>query len=382
MNEYEVENIDDFYKVAYVTPKSKEILEGLLRKSRNIIDIHSFLNEMYRNSERKISANVLKFELGEFEEKTYYAVCERNKNSSTQKWCLNKIVTSDDDFMTLKKYAYLGDESKFLDGIANLALNENWTYKGLTPNNEKNNVLKKHLNTTFAFLYEHKNVIESKDKKFSAFNTGLVDRIYDDIYLVFKNQAGGRKYLCCTTKRKSNGKYLDNFAKLPEKANFAKVADLFLIPGNIDSDFEHIFRDNFDRFPIDFIKRELSPVSEFNSFLGSHSDIYEIRDFILNNQDCSRRISSAFENSVDQSVRRWNWNYKTAVPMYFPTKKKIQFLLPLYFSTDTKKLDAALVIDKTVREQEYRGVTILTPAMAYLDARLLCRPDSDWLYVQ
>lgn len=62
MNEYEVEYIDDFYKVAYVTPKSKEILEGLLRKSRNIIDIHSFLNEMYRNSERKISANVLKKE--------------------------------------------------------------------------------------------------------------------------------------------------------------------------------------------------------------------------------------------------------------------------------------------------------------------------------
>lgn len=297
-----------------------------------------------------------------------------------------KILNPDDDFMTLKKFAWLGDEAQFLDDIANLALDENWTYRGLPCAIEKNNVLKKYLDTTFSFLYESKNgIIESKDKKYCSFNTGLVDKIYDDIYLIFQKQKSASKnwkYICCTTRRKTSGKYLDSFVKFPEKANFAKVAELFLVPGQIDSDFEHIFRDNFERFPIDFIKRELSPVSEFNSFLGSHSDIYEIRDFILNNQDCSRRISSAFENSVDQSVRRWNWNYKTAVPMYFPTKKKIQFLLPLYFSTDTKKLDAALVIDKTVREQEYRGVTILTPAMAYLDARLLCRPDSDWLYVQ
>jgi hypothetical protein len=39
--------------------------------------------------------------------------------------------------------------------------------------------------------------------------------------------------------------------------------------------------------------------------------------------------------------------------------------------------DLALVV--STKEGQYRGDTILTLDMAYSNARLLCRPDSDWL---
>ena len=38
----------------------------------------------------------------------------------------------------------------------------------------------------------------------------------------------------------------------------------------------------------------------------------------------------------------------------------------------------ALVVQR-MRSGNYQGQTILTLPQAYLDARLVCRPDSDWL---
>lgn len=376
----------DFYEFAFVKASAEEKIRNLLIDNGIQKTVHQFLNEIYVNTDLREKDGKLKFEIGDFFDKTYYAVCEKNKIQNRQPWCLTSITNDDDDFISLKKFAWLGDEAKFLQDIANLALEEKWTYKGLPGVVETNNVLQKYLNALFVYLYDNGLVEESEDGKLAAFNTGLVDKTYDDIYVIFRKNLRPNQmkweYDCCTTKRQTAGKkLLHEFSKDPQRAKFSEVADLFLVPGNVTSDFQHIFMDNFDRIPLDFVKRELAGVPEFVEFLRNHSDIYEIRDFIYNSQECISRISEAFERTVEQSKKRWNWNYKTAVPMYFPTKKKIQFLLPLYFSRNANKLEGALVIEKTSRDHEYSGVTILTPSMAYLDARLLCRPDSDWLYI-
>ena len=52
-------------------------------------------------------------------------------------------------------------------------------------------------------------------------------------------------------------------------------------------------------------------------------------------------------------------------------------MIPLCLDSD-HTADVALLVEKT-ESGNYLGHTILTLPMAYLDARLLCRPNSDWL---
>ena len=54
----------------------------------------------------------------------------------------------------------------------------------------------------------------------------------------------------------------------------------------------------------------------------------------------------------------------------------IQLLLPLCLN-QPDRADLALVVDKV--GNSYRGNTVLTLDMAYRNARLITRPDSDWL---
>ena len=56
----------------------------------------------------------------------------------------------------------------------------------------------------------------------------------------------------------------------------------------------------------------------------------------------------------------------------------ISLLLPLCLSDDEQAADVALVVEKQ-ESGNYQGQTILTLQMAYLDARLICRPNSEWL---
>ena len=47
--------------------------------------------------------------------------------------------------------------------------------------------------------------------------------------------------------------------------------------------------------------------------------------------------------------------------------------------TSDTEADLALVADKDSERKIYRIKTALSMDMAYIDARLICRPDRDWL---
>jgi hypothetical protein len=53
-------------------------------------------------------------------------------------------------------------------------------------------------------------------------------------------------------------------------------------------------------------------------------------------------------------------------------------LLPLYLTSDVEA-DLAFVADKDKAGKVYRIKTVLTMDQAYIDARLICRPDREWL---
>ena len=77
------------------------------------------------------------------------------------------------------------------------------------------------------------------------------------------------------------------------------------------------------------------------------------------------------------ALKRVEWNYKTAIPMYFPTENKGSLLLPLAL-VDENRIDLALVVERQP-SGAYQGQTVLPLNLAYCNSRLVARPDSDWL---
>jgi hypothetical protein len=78
--------------------------------------------------------------------------------------------------------------------------------------------------------------------------------------------------------------------------------------------------------------------------------------------------------TLKEKVKR---NYKIAIPHWY--ENKIQLLLPLVLTNEENIAELAFVVDKDKHRNIYRGKTILTMDMAYIDARLITKPDDDWL---
>lgn len=77
-----------------------------------------------------------------------------------------------------------------------------------------------------------------------------------------------------------------------------------------------------------------------------------------------------------RGFKRLRRNYKLAVPQYSPRFDEIQLLVPLCIS-DELVADSALAVRKI--DQVYVAKTVLTMDMVYSNARLITRPDPEWL---
>ena len=92
----------------------------------------------------------------------------------------------------------------------------------------------------------------------------------------------------------------------------------------------------------------------------------------------ARQLLTSAEVTTSKRVFR---NYKAAIPQYFRDKGKegsVQLLLPICLENPVKA-DLALVATKNELGDTYLCSTILTLDMAYNNARLLARPDTEWL---
>ena len=75
-------------------------------------------------------------------------------------------------------------------------------------------------------------------------------------------------------------------------------------------------------------------------------------------------------------------NFKLALPFYYHNtetgERKIQLLAPLYFPGAPVRL--ALVLNKIQNNARnyYEGVTVLPVEWAYMNSRLIVKPDEEW----
>jgi hypothetical protein len=91
-----------------------------------------------------------------------------------------------------------------------------------------------------------------------------------------------------------------------------------------------------------------------------------------NNRTALLALKGSIESLKDKVFR----NYKVAIPHWYGNR--IQLLLPLYLTSEAIA-DNALIVDKDMRSRMYLARTILTMDMAYIDARIITRPDREWL---
>lgn len=294
----------------------------------------------------------------------------------------------------LENFAFLGSWGNFLSELAAKAIDEEWDFANSSRKNYQ--ILIQYIKYTFSRLTREKKVCISENKEFAAFNTGLADDHYDDIYACFvpNDPLSGTAWKFagfCTAASGGLGKQLvDYFNPLPQPPSYFKRSDdlYFDSTKQLHTDFEHIIIDNINRLPLAFLSDQFFDNSKAASIVenlklcgtdhAKRTALYsELRGLILENSRLFVRIQNRLKDSIELAKKRVRWNFKTAVPSYFPKRDSLSLMLPLAL-VDESKPDVALVVELT-RSGCYQGQTILTLPQAYIDARLLCRLTGDWL---
>jgi hypothetical protein len=236
--------------------------------------------------------------------------------------------------------------------LAERAQPETWSFDPAQPFS----ILSNYLRYTFKRLAQQGKIEEGEDShgsRVAAFNTGLFTPNYEAIYAFFEaNRDKSRqpwvlkdfvaecdRRMAFFERRPAVARYFDNPAEL------IYDPDRELIP-NLD----HIVDDNVDRYPADL-------------------------------RDSAHRRRMMLQGQVVEAGKRAQMNYKVAVPQFYFGRDgaepgRIQLLLPLCFESPARA-DLALVVEREARA--YRAFTVLPLDLAYKNARLIARPESDWL---
>ncbi len=307
-----------------------------------------------------------------------------SKIKSTKKESVNKSKPG------LLQWAWMGDFKFVLKKLSEFTLPEQWYY-GHTKKIDHFPILGNYLIYTFYRLQKENKVREGTT--YAAFNTGLVDKKYKQIFALFQRttsytQKWEFKYFCVAGEEWAGKTLVSNFKPLPERAHYFKdTADMIYdtTSGEPSLDDKHIFVENTDRLPTAFIEDNCP--KGFTLKDTSKMDFEERKQYFRNlgmaieaDERTYRYMKGRLDDAVKLALKRIDWNFKTAIPMYFPTKNKMSLLLPLALVSDDK-VDIALVVERTP-SGNYLGHTILPLSWAYSNARLVTRPDSDWLVAE
>jgi cold shock CspA family protein len=245
----------------------------------------------------------------------------------------------------------------WLDRLAALAEKKPWEYTR-APVPEPLPILRSYIRHTFRKLEEmdddNAGIRFSADAQTAAFNTGLVTPNQEEIYAFFRrNQREGRQpWRLSGFKKASDWDLIDNFGSSPPPlANYFDDPSVLLYDRRCELyiNIDHVML-HLERFPTHLQKNEY----------------------------VARQLLISAEATTKKRVYR---NYKTAIPQFYRDKGRegsVQLLLPICLENPATA-DLALVVAKGEAGDAYRGSTVLTLDMAYNNARLLARPDTEWL---
>jgi hypothetical protein len=225
----------------------------------------------------------------------------------------------------------------------------------------------------------------------ACFNTGLLTPAQEEIFGVFSvsehyNPTApvspmNKKWFLKTWAR-SGDRILTDFSSLPEMATYwADPSELVFDPTlHVEPNIDHIVRENLNRFPIELggqIDDNGVPLDLVaNQMPDQEDDFGEVDDAPIGTSRESAPLGTrnALDGAIKHTIRLAQRSYRVAVPQYH--RGRIQLLLPIYLRSP-ERADLALTLER--HGDWYRAATVLYPDWAYRHARLLSRPNSEWL---
>jgi hypothetical protein len=202
----------------------------------------------------------------------------------------------------------------------------------------------------------------SKNREVCLVNTNLLDEYGNFIYLIDHTPDLPDFYDKDVQLLNGRGDLLalgfdsEEIKRLPEPVQIVKNKEKLIFNGKIeDFDFNdiqhmnHILNERRYRFPTKY---------------RNESNMYLLE-----------KIKYAIERAIKISIS----DYKYIIPKYDFTRRKIQFLIPLYFAdTIEGRPDLVIVADEKEKGQ-WQVCTVLYVEDAYDSARLICKPSDTWL---
>ncbi|HEX7916566.1 DUF3825 domain-containing protein [Rudaea sp.] len=226
--------------------------------------------------------------------------------------------------------------------------------------------LKNYLNYTFVRLLElekkqpGKYFSFSADKSRVAFNTGLQTPHGSDLLATFqqyKPKAGGMNdtngypdWVFKGCHAPSDRAFRDHFGtNVPEIAWYSADSRDFVfdVSYKLDGDvFDHLFERAKERAGLPNVSDEV--------------------------------VRTYLKGALERLVPRIKRNYKVAIPVYYVEERRMQLLLPFESASSTPEVSCFLIEREDV-SRTYRLKTIFDLDQAYFSARLITRPDREWL---
>lgn len=248
------------------------------------------------------------------------------------------------------RFAYVPAES--YQQLAALAEPEDWSLEDEDARGGQGRLplLESYIRHTFARLVEQDLIAlgqQSDGTDVAAFNTGLVTPNQEEIYGFFTSRSVQSSYewRFAAWAKASDSRLAGVFPRRPTLARYWDDPQVLFYDARrpLILDWDHFVEDNIHRYPEGF--REAPSLA--------------------------RAATMAAVEVAKQRVQR---NYKTAVPQFH--RGEVQLLLPLSLD-GSGAAHLALVVRQA--GHEYVGETVLSLSMAVKNARLLSRPDRDWL---
>ena len=262
-----------------------------------------------------------------------------------------------DTRLPFEKFAYCHKLEDQLGDLAKLTQKENWDYRYIKSKSPLP-ILRSFVFYTFAQLEVEGKIATASGsgENVACFNTGLSTERHEEIFAVFSqnkkadhNGVSGYRPAPPPWNMnrfvKESDPRLSFFAKRPDIANYFSDPSELIYDTRIELvvDRDHVIGDNRGRFPSELAGNDFA-------------------------------MRSALDSAITAAERRIRRNYKTAIPQYY--RGSLQLLLPLCL-VRPDRADLALAVAR--ENQVYRASTALTLDMAYNNARLVARPDTEWL---
>ncbi len=261
------------------------------------------------------------------------------------------METGEREILSLQQFAFCGTADDFkrkIDFLAKMAESETWT----TNDAEPNSVLQKYITGTFKRCYEQRKILYSNSNKNCCFNTGLLTPNGNDILCVFeintRDLPNAQKWVFRFFADKTERKYMDLFPAIPELATYTEnFEELYFNPNyEIILSSDHILDDNWDRI---------------NSVVPLPKSV----------------VKSLMIGVLEETKIRIRRNLRLAVPQFY--HNQIMYLLPIRIPIEEDKFVTMALAVELTQTKQYRANTIFTKEMAYEKARLLMKPESNWL---